>query len=211
MTIVNQLAPTITLAKGSHASFEQGACLLEGVSYVAGESFTDSPQCASKILGAFGRSLNDVLPDEKRQRLVPLVPLIVGTAGDGFDQERGLMAADWLIRVYTPTWLRLANLDEAAVSLESLPRQASWDDVEAAVPVVREAKRQAVAAGDAAWDAARVAARVAAWALAANAARVASGAAAGAAARVKLQPTVDLLQDSAIQLFEQMVTLGRAA
>lgn len=204
------------LSRGSHHSIDEGACLLEAVSWVSGEPWSDHPSCASPILGAFGRTLNDILPDGKRQHLMPLVPLIVGTAGDGHDQERGLMAVDWIIRVYAPTWLRFGGLEEAAVTLESLPRQASWDDVEAAVPVVRGAWSEAVAAvgapasiaaeiaagdvawvvardatgdagGDAAWDAARAAAGAAGWDTARVAAADAAGDAAVAAARVALR------------------------
>lgn len=220
MTIVRELdLSTLHLDKSLHPSFEAGHCLLEAVAYVAGEPHTDHPACASPILGAFGRSLNDAFPDDKRQRLVPLIPQIVGTADDGHDQERGLMAADWLIRLYTPTWLRLAHLDAAAESLEQLPRQATWDDVQAAVPVVREARRKAAAAWAATWDGAWAATLDAAM----DAARVAAGDAARAAfwdatgnaawsatwdaARAALQPTVDQLQDSAIELYTRMVTL----
>ncbi|MTW28487.1 hypothetical protein GM527_13375, partial [Streptococcus pneumoniae] len=68
---------------------------MEAVAYVAGEKHSDRPECASIVLGSFGRSLNDVLDDTKRQQLVPLVPKIVGTAGDGHDEERSYMALDW--------------------------------------------------------------------------------------------------------------------
>lgn len=92
--------PPLVLDAGAHSSFEDGHCLMEAVAFVAGEPHTDHPACASPLLGEFGRALNDVLDDESRQQLVPLVPRLVGTAGDGRDQARGLMAADWLIRVY---------------------------------------------------------------------------------------------------------------
>lgn len=55
---MRKLNPTFTLAEGSHKSIDDGACLMEAVAYVAGEKFSDHPECASKVLGAFGRSLN---------------------------------------------------------------------------------------------------------------------------------------------------------
>jgi hypothetical protein len=218
MTITNPLdLNALRLDKGQHTSFEQGACLLEAAAYMAGEPWSDHPACVSPVLGAFGRALNDLLPDDKRQALVPLVPRLIGTAGDGQDQVRGLMAADWLLRVYTPTWLRLAGLTDQAEALEGLPRQVSWDDVEATVPVVREAKVKASVAGAAAgavawdaawdvardvdWDAARDVARDVAWDAARDAAR--------AAARDALQPTVIALQESAIKLYAQMARVGK--
>ncbi len=39
------------------------------------------------------------------------------------------MAMDWQVRVFTATWLELANLGEAAQSLRSLPPLDSWDAV----------------------------------------------------------------------------------
>lgn len=177
---------TIELLKGGHSAASKQYCLMEAVAFVGGEKHSDRPACASKILGSFGRGLNDILPDDKRQLLIPLIPQIVGTADEGHDQERGLMAADWIIRTYTPTWLRLAGHEAEAVALEALPRQGTWDDVEAAVPVVQAARKKARSAWDAAWDAAR------------------------AAAWDAIKPTVDALQDSAIELYERMVTIGAA-
>jgi hypothetical protein len=209
-------------------------CFMEAAAYIAGEPWTDEPACVCPVLGAYSRALNDALPDGKRQSLKPYIPQVIGTADDGLGQARGLMAVDWIIRVYTPTWLRLAGLSYQAAALEALPRQATWGDVEAAVPALRAAKRAGDAAGAAraasgdAAGAARVAAGAAARAAsrdAAGAARVAAGAAARAAsgdaagaARVAawvaaraasgaaLQPTVDHLQDSAIALLGRMVT-----
>jgi hypothetical protein len=74
----------LELEEGNHQP-DSGLCLLEA----AGEEHTDHPACASRILGAFGRSLNDALPDAKRQQLKPLIPQIIDTAGDGHDQARG--------------------------------------------------------------------------------------------------------------------------
>ena len=99
----------ITLDKGAHDGPDDGMCLLEAVSFVRGETFTDHPKCVSPVLAEFGRNLNDVLPDDTRQQLVPFIPLLPGTAGDGLDETRGYLALDWLIRVYTPTWLELAR------------------------------------------------------------------------------------------------------
>ena len=99
----------IRLDSGSHSRTvgEQKACLLEWVSIFAGVDYGDHPSCTSPVLGAFGRTLNDGLDDERRQRLIPFIPRLVGTAGDPEgDEARAWMATDWLVRVFTPTWLR---------------------------------------------------------------------------------------------------------
>jgi len=112
----------LTLAKGAHDDREQGVCLLEAVAWFAGQDHTDHPPCVSPILAAFGRSLNDVLPDAKRQELVPLIPLLPGTAGDGHDETRGYLALDWLVRTYLPAWLDLPGLGAEAAVLRGLPQ-----------------------------------------------------------------------------------------
>ena len=63
----------ITLESGSHGSRAAGLCLLEAVAYFAGERHTDRPQCTCRVLGAYGRALNDRLMDEERQLLRPLI------------------------------------------------------------------------------------------------------------------------------------------
>jgi hypothetical protein len=100
----------------------------------------------SPQLVIFGTILNDALPDDRRQELVPLIPGLVGTAGDGFHKVRSLMALDWLIRVYTPTWLDLAGLKVHAQTLRDLPSIVDAGGVEAAWPVVNRAQSAAIVA-----------------------------------------------------------------
>jgi hypothetical protein len=175
---------TLTLAKGCHAYRSDGLCLMEAVAWMAGEPHTDMPACTSLVLGAFGRSLNDVLPDDKRQQLIPLVPRFIGTAGDGLDERRGYLALDWLTRTYLPAWLELAGLTVHGATLKGSEPVTSMEAARKIGAKVRAAGDAArVAAGVAAWDAAWVAAGAAAGAAARDAARDAAGDAAGAVAR----------------------------
>ena len=187
----------LTLKKGGHRSPDAGLCLMEAVAYVCGIDHTDHPACVAPVLGEMGRSLNDVLPDDLRQQLVPLVPDLPGTAGDGHDEERSYTALDWLIRTWLPTWLELSpTCREVAAKVRELGRIVDLASAERAGPVVRNAQETAVAAGAAAWDAAR------------DAARAAARGAAWDAARAALQPTVTQLQQSAIELYSRMVHVG---
>jgi hypothetical protein len=217
---------TMVLAKGGHDTRLDGVCLLEAVAWQAGEDHTDRPVCVSPVLAAFGRSLNDVLPDAKRQELVPLVPLLPGTAGDGHDETRGYMALDWLIRGWTPAWFSLAGLTADAQALRDLRRIVDMAAAKSAAPVVQQASQKAFAAGDGpgdaawadvwadVWDdsagaAAMAVARHVAWAgvwhVARESARAVAMAVARAVARATLAPTVASLQDSAISLYQAMI------
>src|SRR5690625_4336828 len=129
------------LGRGSHASREDGVCLMEVVAWLAGEPHTDSPACTHPALATYGRELNDALGDNIRQRLRPLAPRLVGTAGiEDLEQRVGLIAVDWIVRTCTPTWLRLSGLEGEAPALEGLPEIRSWDDLEAATPALRAAE-----------------------------------------------------------------------
>ena len=56
---------------------------------LADEPFSDRPGNTSAVIGAFLRTYNDGLDDERRQDLYPLASLIVGTAGSrGVEKER---------------------------------------------------------------------------------------------------------------------------
>ena len=182
MNILEERLPYIEdlqLEAGGHDAPNNGlvhACVMEAVAYIANEPWSDHPECASPVLGAFLRSWNDSLADVDRQMLKPLIPRLVGTKESAkIEQERAWMATDWLARECAPAFLRVAGLTEHAEALEGLVALTTSKRAEKAQPTL-------AAARDAAWDAARDAARDAAWAAAGAAAWDAARDAAGAAA-----------------------------
>jgi hypothetical protein len=209
------LLETISLEHGAHQSFEEGACAMEAVAYIAGEKFSDHPQCACPVIASFMRSWNDSLrTDEDRNRLLkPLISKVIGTRGSkALEKRRSMAALDWYIRVWLPAWLKLCPAT-APLGLEiaALP-VITKENAAAAGKKVQAASSSAdaawAAAGAAAWDAARAAAGAAAWdaaraaagAAAWDAAWAAAGAAAWDAAWAIFAPTVEELQLSATQL-----------
>jgi hypothetical protein len=143
----------LNLKVGAHSP-DSTFCVMEAVAFVANEPWSDHPECACPVISAFLRAWNDGLPtDADRDRLLrPLIPKLVGTRNPKLEERRSLMAADWLVRVHTPAWLRLAGLKKQAKSLESLPEITTM----AQIPSIKgpiEAVRK-----DAAWAAARDAA-----------------------------------------------------
>jgi len=221
------------LAKGSHANPEDGMCSMEAVAYLAGEPHSASPKCACPVVTAFCVGFNDGLAFEPRQKLRPYLARTLGTRGDGMIEQRSWMAMDWLIRVYTPTWLSLAGLDADADRLRALPPVLAAENLSRAMGDLGQARASASAAGAAAgaaawaaagagagagaWAAAWAAAGAAAGAAAWDAARAAAGAAAwagawaaaraaaGAAAGAALAPTVTELQESAFALLDRVL------
>ncbi len=202
--LVNQdrLASVTALSSGAHSApnGEFMACVMEAAAFVAGEPWSDHPGCTRPVIGAFMRGWNDSLPsDEDRTRLLlPFVPAIVGTKGlAALEERRSLMAADWLVRVHTPAWLRLAGLKDQAATLEALPEITSL----AQAPSLRGPLEAVCKDAAAAWAAARAATGAATGA--------AAGDAAGAAAWAALKDTVTELQQSALVLVERMIALTR--
>lgn len=137
-----------TLADGAHESPVQGRCAMEWVAYLAGEPHTHKPVCVSPVLTAFCIALNDLLIDEPRQKLRPYLARTIGTASDGLDLQRAWMATDWVIRVYTPTWLACAGL-EAAERMRALPPVMDVKDLKPATDVLNGTFDEARAAMEA--------------------------------------------------------------
>lgn len=112
----------ITLLVGNHDTRIGGVCLMEAAAWFASEPHTDHPTCVTSVLARMGRTLNDNLPDERRQELKMLIPRLVGTAGSaGLDETRRFMALDWLVRTYLSEWLQAAGKQEQADAFKNLP------------------------------------------------------------------------------------------
>jgi hypothetical protein len=71
-----------TLSAGSHDAEQGEACVMEYVSLLAGEQWSDRPDCTHPLLAHEARTTNDLLRDGDRPRLVPLIGRLFGTADD---------------------------------------------------------------------------------------------------------------------------------
>jgi hypothetical protein len=72
---------TVELRRGRHSSPDQGACVVELASMLAGEPFSDHPRSVCPVIAAYMRALNDGLGDLDRQDLYGYAAAIVGTRG----------------------------------------------------------------------------------------------------------------------------------
>lgn len=71
-----------TLSAGAHDEDAGEACVMEYVSLLAGEPWSDRPECTHPLLAHEARTANDLLLDADRPRLVPLVGRLFGTTED---------------------------------------------------------------------------------------------------------------------------------
>src|SRR3954449_1551139 len=81
---------TVRLARGRHASRQAGVCVMELASMLAHEPFSDRARSISPTIGAFLRTYNDGLDDDRRQDLYPVAAAIVGSAARRGIQSQAL-------------------------------------------------------------------------------------------------------------------------
>ncbi len=126
---------TITLSAGRHSSLQDGACVMELASMLAGEPFTDHPSCTCPVIGAFLRSYNDLVDDERRQDLYRYAALVVGSRGSAEVQRlRARRLAEWSSGSFVdryaerlPAWLTAVRcrLRKPPLAIEALGASAA--------------------------------------------------------------------------------------
>lgn len=194
--------------------------------------FRDDNPSISRVIRSYVIGLYDRWDEEQRQKLRPYADRILCTATGAKDEDtRAWMATDWLVRVYTPAFLRLAGLEGHASILEGLVRITDETLARAAQPLIDSACKAAEATRAASWGAARAAVWDAAGGAARDAAVYVTMHAAGYAARYAagyaavhaagyaardasgdaLRPTVEALQESALELLDRMIAVGEPA
>jgi hypothetical protein len=104
-------------AGGTELCVENLACAMRGLPH------SDHPACVDEGIIAFSIRLNDAnwVTGEMRQGLKPFALRQLGTADDGFQQQRAFLAADYAVRKFAPIALRARGFVDLAGRLESLP------------------------------------------------------------------------------------------
>ncbi len=108
-----------TLSASSHSGPSQGMCVMEMVSFLAGEDWSDMPACSSPVVSRFCQVLNDRMGQDFRDKLQSYVPRLIGTASPEYDQKRAEYLAWQAIKVFAPIALDAAGLPDQAEILRS--------------------------------------------------------------------------------------------
>jgi hypothetical protein len=99
---------TVRLSKGKHQSPDDGACVIELASMIAGEPFSDRPASVCPVIAAFLRAYNDSLPAYERDELYPYAAAVVGSAGPAATtRQRARAMRLWVADRRRLRWLRL--------------------------------------------------------------------------------------------------------
>jgi hypothetical protein len=206
----------LVLERGDHPEGD-GVCLLEAVAREAKEPHSDNPQCVCPVIAAYGRILNDIMPDGQRQRLIPFIPrLLASRSTRAVEQKRAYLAADYAVRLFTPLALDVHGLKKEAAALRALTpitdketAEAAAETAEAVAPAwVTEATAE-TGAKAAAVRAAAVAARATEWAARATewAAEAAAWAARAEAEAWAARAAAAGVWDKSIELMEALLNV----
>jgi hypothetical protein len=66
------------LGRGMHHTLDEGACLMEYVSVLAGLRFSDRPRCTAPAVAALARYINDFVSPAGRAQLAHRAPALIG-------------------------------------------------------------------------------------------------------------------------------------
>ena len=82
------------LSSGSHTEGSGSLCAMEMIAYMERLPHSDSPACTCPVLASYVRTLNDGMDDKARQKLLPVLPMLVGTVNDDLVVKRAQFLAD---------------------------------------------------------------------------------------------------------------------
>src|SRR5579862_4144800 len=117
---------TIKLSKGKHASPEDGACVMELASMLAGEPFSDHPASVCPVIASFLRAYNDAIDDERRQDLYAYASRAVGTrAGPDASRRRAQRLYAWARELQRRRWTKRLPLARGGLALRRKPSALS--------------------------------------------------------------------------------------
>jgi hypothetical protein len=100
---------TVKLSKGRHNSPEEGACVMELASMLAGEPFSDHPASVCPVIGSCLRAYNDWIDDDRRQDLYLYASQVVDTrSSQDVQRVRAARVAAWTGELNRPRWTQFA-------------------------------------------------------------------------------------------------------
>jgi hypothetical protein len=98
---------TVRLEPGNHVTPEEGMCVLELASVLAGEKFGAFPRSVCPVIGSFLRCYNDEVDDRHRKDLIRCASVVVGTrATRRVERRRARACRRWVVQVARPGFWR---------------------------------------------------------------------------------------------------------
>ena len=107
---------------------DEGFCAMSAIAWLVHGTRSDAPECACPGITAFVITGNDAMPDNKRQRFLPLLHRIAGSRSEAHEMARARILTMAALREFAPMALDGVGLHHLAQTLRALP-----DDVDMAV------------------------------------------------------------------------------
>ncbi len=127
---MNTIPENFIIKYGSHSAPDgsldasHGACVMELVSYLANEPWSDHPECACPVITEFAIRINDRIPtDAMRTEILDeaLVRGIIGTRSTrAIQAKRAFLLADFAVRIAAPFALDAVGKKDEAEKLRAL-------------------------------------------------------------------------------------------
>lgn len=100
----------LTVGTSDHP--KDGACLMSVVSWLVYGDLSDQPACVSEVVAELARSVNDLLPDYRRQALKSYIPRLIDTNDeDSTERARLRFVHQYIIEKLFPLGLAAAGLE----------------------------------------------------------------------------------------------------
>lgn len=114
------------LTVGAHLDPQDGACLMETVSILAGQPWSDAPPTTHPLLAHLGRLVNDAVSTAERPRLLPFAPRLVhlNSTDPGTDARLAELTTAYALSVHPtfPTaWMHAVARRQLRLTTTPLP------------------------------------------------------------------------------------------
>lgn len=99
------------LSAGPHDNPKNGACIMEMVSFMSGDEWTDTPKCTDLFLAYVAQKVNDGMSSEHRHLILSQFDRLFNTSFDNPDAER-----TWLNQVEKKFGYIASNISRSSIS-----------------------------------------------------------------------------------------------
>jgi hypothetical protein len=89
-----------TLSTGWHVPGSGELCAMELVAFMERLPHSDKPACTCPVISEYVRRLNDFMPSEQRNSLLPYLPRLVDTVSPEHEIERATYIAMYAVNVF---------------------------------------------------------------------------------------------------------------
>jgi hypothetical protein len=134
------------LRRGNSTNPREGACLLDAISWFEYGKLGDHPPCVSPVYAAYGRIMNDMFPDDKRQLLKRFLTRLPGTVDPDSERARVEYMVKRSVREILPISRRLVGKIDESILCETLPIDASMKVYKDIIDVIYAASAKGASA-----------------------------------------------------------------